>query len=331
MNLRSTLPVNTAELDPKPSPVVEIPLTVNTIEEANAVFDKVFGDGTETAPAAPTSTALVPVTPTAVAPSEPNDDGSIHFADDEFGVLKGDWTSDDIAVPNLRIVAGSGKLVEQFQSGSTIFADEVLLAPPDPRKPENNKSFYWAPITMTKSFRKVISQEDHARGLRPRFASSAAEVQSMGGTSMWIGNTRPSWDPTAAVSVIIRKPEWLDHPGFGIDVGDVTDDGKPVLYALGIYYAAGTAFRKTVTLINSQARQTLKVPLRGADGKPKLHPVTNRPMMAIMLHRNWWSWSTTTEPAGKFTVTVPVVTMKSEQTSEGLRAFISEILVGMPS
>lgn len=316
MELRTTL-----ETPATPTVVAEIPPTVNTIEEANAVFEAAFGDNTNAPGAQATSAVAVVPSLEVGAPMPP-----VQFSDDVDGVLTGDWTSDDIAIPNLRIVAGSGKLVEMYQAGSTIFSDEVLLNPPDPRKPENNKTFLWAPVTMDKGFREKISQEDRLRGVNARIVSSIAEVVRLGGTARWIGDVKPTWEPTAAVTVVIQRPSWSDHPGFGIDVGEVDKDGKPVLYAVGMYYCTGTAFREVVELVTAQAQQTLRVPVLDADGKPMVDPVTKRPKMKIMLHKNFWSWGTIPKTMGKFTVTVPVVQMKPVQTSDALRVYIADLL-----
>lgn len=319
MELRSTL-----ETPATPPVVGGVPPTVETLEQANAAFEAAFGDTASATPAAPTaqgqSTALAttehnpPPAPTSV------------FADDLEGVLIGDFDSSDMTIPNLRIVAGSGALAEKFQVGSLIFADEVVLDPPDPRKPDLSKVLQWTPLTLKKSFREVLTKEERDAGVRPRFAASAAEVQSMGGTTQWIGNTKPNWEPTAAVMVLLRKPSWLEHPGFGIDVGDKDADGKPILYAIGVYYAASTAYRKTVKLIVAQAATTLKVPVRDAEGKPTIDPVTKRPNMSVMLHKYWWTFSVAKEKIGEYTVPVPVVRMTNEQTSTALRDHVADFI-----
>ena len=319
MNLRSTLP--TPETTAVPS-VMEVSPTANTIEDANAGFDAVFGDGTPKTPApANTTTALVQATPTALESPRQS-----QFVGDDNNVLQGDWDYTDVGTPNLRIVAGSGELSKLYPSGSTIFADEVVLDAPDPRKPENNKSFVWAPVSMRKSFREVLSQEDRAAGVRPRLAGSAAEVVSLGGTTQWVGNNKPSWEPTAAITVLLRKPEWLEHPGYSLDVGEVDKDGKPVLYAIGVYYAAGTGYREVVKLITAQASTSLKVPKLDAEGKPIVDPVTKRPEMSIMLHKYFWTWKTDKKAAGEFTVVVPVVRVTSEQSSKAVRDYLADFL-----
>ena len=320
MNLRSTLeqtPENPTAPSTTPPVVMEVPATVNTLEEANAAFDAAFG---ESAPKAP-STGTTPTT--AVVPAADLAMEHEGFADDYYGVLKGDFDASDIRIPNLRIVAGSGELSKLYPSGSTIFGDEVLLAAPDPRKPDPTQVFQWLPLTFVKSFREIISQQDRAAGVNPRFAKSAFEVQQMGGTTQWIGSQRPNWDPSATITVLIRKPANLDHPGFGIDLGEVDKDGKPVLYAAGVYYASGTAYREVAKLVLGAANMTLRVPVRDAEGKPIIDPVTKRPVMGVMLHRNWWTWTTAKKTIGEFSVTVPVVRMTNEQSSPELREYIA--------
>lgn len=319
MELRSTL-----ETPATPPVVVEVPPNVETLEQANAAFEAAFGGTASATPAGPsTAPTTQALTTTDAAPPAPRE--SV-FADDLEGVLMGDFDSSDMTIPNLRIVAGSGALAEKFQVGSLIFADEVVLDAPDPRKPDPSKVLQWAPLTLKKSFREVLSKEEREAGVRPRFAASAAEVQSMGGTTQWIGNTKPNWEPSAAVMVLLRKPSWVDHPGFGIDIGEVDKDGKPVLYAIGVYYAASTAYRKTVKLIVAQAASTLKVPVRDAEGKPTVDPVTKRPNMSVMLHKYWWTFSVAKEKIGEYTVPVPVVRMTTEQTSEALRNYLADFI-----
>ena len=95
---------------------------------------------------------------------------------------------------------------------------------------------------------------------------------------------------------------------------------KDEMYELKLISPAGAE-----KLLKSQPKRWTKVAplITQSEGKPTVDPVTKRPIMSVMLHRNWWSWTTAKKTIGEFSVTVPVVRMTNEQSSPALREYIA--------
>jgi len=308
INLRSTAENTDTSKVQVAEPVLPSGGTVTQEED----FDAMMGATSEGASS--TAVAVVGSTPTAVAtrcasPADGITDGSI----------EGEWTEGDIQLPVLRIVAGSGDLSKRYPDACVILGDEEFLSAPNISKPNPDHFFRFTPIRMVKSFLEVLDQEvrklDPER--RPRRVNSSAEVSALGGTTQWIGQVAPSWRPAASIMMLVEKPSWSDHIGFGMEV-----DGKS--YALAVYYAQSTAFAASAKLIFNALITSLKVPKLDADGKPEL--VGGRPIMRPLMHKNWWTWRTTKTESGKYTVTIPQMRMTRDETSVAVREEIENII-----
>ncbi len=273
-------------------------------------IDADFGAGP-----APTTTAVAERPSTAVESASPN-----RFSESSDGALEGDWDNSDRRFPRLQIVNGSGKLSEKWNQGTTLFAEEQLLPVPDPRTPNPAHTFKFVPIWLRKQFRENLSQEEMASGLSARIVSSIREVESLGGTTQWIGKQKPSWSPSAQVLMLVARPDVaIDHPGFDLEL-----DGTR--YGLAMFYASGTAFALTAKLIFNQAQTSLLVPVLDGEGKPTKNE-RGFPVKKTMLYKHPWSWSTVKKAFDKFAVFVPDVKLDvRNQTGPELRAYAAELL-----
>lgn len=285
-------------------------LDVGAIDVKSTV-ESLFADSQQEQQTSPTPTAVVPRQTFPVAPPSA-------YTDESGGTLEGEWDQSDLKFPTLMIVQGaSGPLVEKYSAGDLVFGEELLLKAP--RKNEPCPVVKFVPIKIEKSFRENLSPEAIAAGEMPRLAKTIREVEELGGSTRWIGNDRPSWQPSAKCVFLIQLPDGSEHPGFALDFDDK-------LWAVGLYYAKTGAYNATAQNIFNCYQTSLFVPALNAEGKEIINPVTNRPLKKRLLYRNVWSWTWGTVKAGNFNPWRPRVTLTKEETSPAVRDFCAELL-----
>lgn len=274
-----------------------------TVEAAATVVSStpVNKEPQEALPGVPANVAPAPEPTTALAPRP-----SAGLAVSEDSGLAGEYTADDIRLPRLQIVQGSGELSSKFNVGSLLYADEVLCPPNDPAKPSRVLRFI--PVFLRKQFRENLTKEQKDAGDMPRIVNTLDEVRAYGGTTQFIGDEKPSWSPSAQVFLMLEQPEGVDHTGFLMEI-----EGK--CYGPAVYYASSTAYR------------TLALPIinAGLADQRSAKPGVN------VLPKRVWKLTIAKRPAGDFTIFVPEAKATIELTSETLRAECLGLMGGKPA
>lgn len=237
------------------------------------------------------------------------------------GALAGEFDETDLRHPALRLVNGSGKLSNAWQQGTLLFADEQLLPPPDLKAANPDHYFRFVPLRLEKSFRENLTDEQVKAGIMPRVAATIAEVESLGGTTQWIGDTKPSWSPTAKCLLLVEKPEKFDHPNFVIPIGDK-------LYAAGVFYASNSAYRHFAQLLFNSALTALLIPDLDENGVQKRSP-KGHPLLKPYLPKMFWVWHTVKRVSDKFSTFGPEIKLDNGPdavTGPEIREFIATIL-----
>lgn len=219
---------------------------------------------------------------TAAEPSVPVVASETVCFNESSGAVEGEFDASDVRFPYLRIVAGSGRLSEMFQSSSVILGDDVLLPPPNPQNPDPSHMFRFVPLHIKKSYRENLSKDEMDAGQLPRTVDTLQEVTNYGGTIQWIDNVKPSWAPMATIQMLVEAPEGCDHPSFVFE-----SDGK--LYAPAIYSAASSAYKEAALNIFNAARTTLRSVVKDENGAI-VKDENGNPLREIMLHKSWWTW-----------------------------------------
>jgi hypothetical protein len=274
-------------------------------EDLTGLLPDQTGNPAEEAPAAKSETALTKLAPRSTTKYQP---AAVEGFD-------GDWGSDDVKFPQLKLVQGSGPLSQQFDAGTVIYGDLELLPPPSVKEGAVNPTITFAPIAITKQWREKLNQDQATEGMMPRIVNTLAEVEEYGGTTRWVGNEIPDnyWEPSARCILLIEQPEGNEHPGFALEL-----DGK--LYAVAVYYAAGGAFRASAKVIFNTAMTSLLVPVLDAEGKPVVK--NGRPVKKPMLFKNFWKLSFGKVKAGNFNPWRPTVKLLPKvETGPEVRAY----------
>ena len=275
-------------------------------------FDSALGiaePGKASAPPAGTPGVTVPaVTQPAGAVSR--------YSDASDGSLEGEWSSSDLKFPTVKIVQGSGPLSEKYPVGSFILGEEILL--PAATNPQNpSQALRFVPLKLKKAFRENLTQEEYAAGQMPQIVQTIAEVESLGGTTQWIGKQKPSWSPCASSLLLLEAPADTEHPGFAITVGEKN-------YAVAAYYMTGGAFNSAAKNIFNNYLTLLQVPVMDGDKEKRDAKgfLVRRPYMP----KRFWTMRIVRKKSGDFNVFVPEVRLTNEDTSAELRNVIDQIL-----
>jgi hypothetical protein len=223
------------------------------------------------------------------------------------GALEGEFDMNDLRMPQLKLVNGSGELSQKWNQGTLLFADELLWNPPNIQPGAKNPTLIFIPVRIKKQFRENLSQEEVQEGAMPRVVNTRAEAEEMGGSTVWAGNQKPRWSPSAACMFLLQEPEHQDrldedrHPAFSYQL-----DGKN--WALGMYFAGGVAYNESAKLILSNAYTVLK-----EKGQ-------------IVLHKRLWTFQVGKKKAGNFSIFVPVMRLTRENTGPEAVEFIQSIM-----
>lgn len=237
--------------------------------------------------------------------------------------VEGDWGSDDLKFPQLKLVQGSGPLSTQFDNGTIIYGDLELLPPPSVKADAKNPLIRFVPISLTKQFREKLTEDQIQAGEMPRVVNSIAEVEDLGGTTRWVGNSMPDnyWEPSARCMFLLELPEGSDHPGFVLEL-----DGK--VWAVAVYYAAGGAFRESARIIFNTALTSLLVPVLDDAGQPQKSE-RGQIVKKVMLWKNVWTLEFKKKQAGNFTPWRPIVKLLSKDlTGPDVRGYCEQLVSG---
>ena len=291
--------------------------TKTVVETPPADPSDMVGNSEGAAEAVPTSAvATVPKTSTAVARNLSNAEAG----------FDGEWSGDDLKFPQLKLVQGNGPLSLEHDLGTLLYADEQLLPPPSKAADAVNGVVRFVPVSIHKQFREKLSEDAVKAGEMPRIAASVAEVEELGGTTRWIGDTQPDnyWEPAARNLFLLELPDKSEHPAFCLAL-----DGKS--YAVAVYYSNGGGFRDSSKIIFNTAQTSLLSPVLGPDGQPAKDSF-GRIQKRIMLYKCFWTICFKQKQAGNFNPWRPVVKLLSkEETGPEVRAYCHQLLHGAPA
>lgn len=294
------------------------PIDVETTPVASAPAGDNFDAqlGSESAPAQ--STAVDPASAPSGAVQQYT--STNRYSDVSGGALQGDFDESDLRYPTLRIVNGSGQLSQSWPQGTVLLGDEQLLPPPDLKVPKPEHVFRFIPLAIQKQFRENLSDDQQKAGVMPRVVSTIAEVEALGGTTQWLGDTKPSWGPSARCILLIEKPEAFEHPNFVQEFG-----GK--LYAIAAYYTGGGAYRVFAQILFNTALTTLLIPVIGADGTPERTP-KGHIKQAPYLPKKFWNFRVkkVVSSKGGFSTFQPEIRLHKDDSSEEIREFLKTLL-----
>lgn len=273
-----------------------------------------FGDDKQ--PGTPT-TAVVPVAAQPVAPtryvSEVDEDG--------FG-------REDMKFPTLKVVAGSGKLSQKFNQGALVFGssfEELECIAEPPPAGGVGKVLRFIPVNLHKHFRESLTQDQMDAGEMPRNADTVEEVEALGGTTQWVGDTKPSnyWDPAARCLILLEQPEGCQNPLFCIPL-----DGK--LYSPAVLYVAKSSYRAFAIPIYNTARTIMMEPVLGADGQV-IKNAQGYPVKRKKWHKFIWTLNVAKRPSGKYMVFVPEPKVQTKElTGPEASAYCDSITASAP-
>lgn len=206
----------------------------------------------------------------------------------------GEFDENDITIPQLKIVAGSGALSEKFNVGSLLFAGELLFKAPDVSPGAKNPLLRFVPMVVQKQWREKLTQQEVLEERMPRTVDTLEEARRLGGSTAWgEDRTPPRWSESGKCLLLLERPEGSEHPGFSYVVGDRH-------YAPAVYYCANTAYRHFVKPIVNQCK------------------MTNTP-----LTQNFWTFGVERTRSGSFNVWVPGIKRLLVETSPAVQELIS--------
>lgn len=293
----------------------EAELTDMVAGEAGAKAEMKTGAGGKPTPTSPTTAIARRPTMSVARPME-HAEG-----------FDGEWGSDDLRFPTLKLVQGSGPLSAEYDIGTLLYADEELLPPPSKKAGAPVTLLRYVPVAIKKQYREKLSNEAYAEGQMPRVVDTADEVEELNGTINYnIAKNDPEitlWEPSGRCLLLIEAPEDTAHPGFPNQL-----DGKN--YAVALYYAAGSAYRDFCRIIYNTSRISLLVPTVDDKGKPRVGP-NGRPLKHPLLYKNFWSLTFTQKTSNKasFTWWSPVTKLIKEETGEEIRNYCADLVRDM--
>lgn len=238
----------------------------------------------------------------AVATSAPN-----KYAVATAGALQGQWDESDFKYPQIKVVQGSGPLTEQFNVGTIILGEEAIMPPCEPKaEPTPIKVI---PVSLRKRFQENVSPEQFAAGEMGQTVDTIEEVEALRGTTQWINQQKPSWSPTAVVTLLVEAPKGLEHPNFSLEL-----DGK--VYAVAIYYAKSSGYAGVAKAIFNA------LPLLNEEvGKDE----SGRPIKRPLLCKKAWTITWKRKTVNGYNIIAPTARLTTEVTGPEVREFCLSI------
>jgi len=227
------------------------------------------------------------------------------YSEQSGGAIEGEVDRSDFKTPQLKIIQGSGPATINNNQGDLVFMDQVIFAPPTGDNPTAPMRFI--PVALKKYFRENLPEGSQ---LKPRNALTHDEVRRLGGTTEFTVDgqgkrAKPTWSPAAAITLLIQRPEGVNHPGFTIPL---EINGVTQYWAAAVYYVNGGAYR--------------------AFAKPVID-ATNfilREGDRIVVHKRVWTMRVTKAISGQYTIFTPLVTVLNELTPPDLIKFAQQLL-----
>lgn len=231
-----------------------------------------------------------------------------YSAQSDPGGLSGEWGAEDIKLPRMVVVNGSGPLSNEYAQGTVLLADNQLLGPPDLKDKTKNPVVRFVPVDIFPQYRENLSQEERDNEVIPRVVNTRAQAMSLGKPEDWeggvmdyVGSNKPRWQRSGRVVLLIEEPAGTEHPGFSLIL-----DGKN--WAPAVYYASGTAWPGIKQIYNTSLGFR-----NGTDPKPYL------PLKV-------WTFQIFKKSFTSFGVFMPAYTLTKELTGGELREHIKTMV-----
>ena len=188
----------------------------------------------------------------------------------ELGKTSGPVEQSDIYRPRLELVQSVGPL---FESGFTI--GQIVLA-----KEETIWGEGYDPlkITLLAGRKQFVEEVPYGSDQQQQYFNNVAEVKAAGFWTEWHGEEAPPVFPRVTYVALIEKPDYVDSPLFGIELGDK-------LFALSEIRWDSAAYSRAA--------------------KPVLTAESG--ILAKGLHLGFWNYSAKREKLKVNTTTVPVL------------------------
>jgi hypothetical protein len=126
--------------------------------------------------------------------------GIVPFGHTEVGGVTGDLSASDIPTPWLKIAYGVGGLSANFNPGSLVLDDTVLLA-------ERGAPVKAIILTANLYWKEYLSREDRDSNVMPRRFQSEDQVHAAGGTTEWVNDVAPNFKRAVIFKLLLEKPE----------------------------------------------------------------------------------------------------------------------------
>lgn len=301
---------------PPPAPAPAPAPAAASDEEANEQLRRAYEEdhgGPEDEGVAAAAEGSPGAEPDAGHVDEESDPGTVvvqnHWTSASEGAITGPVDRSDFKTPQLKLIQGNGPLSKLFNQGSLIYMDQVIFGPPDPQKGSPTLNFI--PVAIAKYFRENVKRPENPPpgyvSPQPRNAQTIDQVRALGGTTEFgvdrAGNrTKPTWAPAARCTVIIERPEGVDHPGFAIPV---EIGGKVRYFAAAIFFVNGGQYR---SFIKPLMDATTFILCEGTGENKR-----------IILDKRLWKMQVVKEQSGENMVFNPKIEMINELTPPELR------------
>ena len=155
-------------------------------------------------------------------------------------MFEGEVDASDIRKPTLTIVHGVGPRSAIFTPGTVVLGDSIVYGPPvPPSAPTKRVRIVFGRVV--KDYVQNLPYNEGASMQRPAILKTLKEVQSIGGTTEWNGNTPPTFLKRVSGVVLARCPaECEDDSLFSIIDGEHTYAPALVVFSKTSYPAATT-------------------------------------------------------------------------------------------
>lgn len=131
-----------------------------------------------------------------------------------MGGITGEVSVSDIKFPELNVVYGTSKIIDQFNVGDLVLGKENLLV-------SKNEALNLTILGMNVYWKEYLSPEAFAAKITPREFRTEAEVHANGGTTRgWVDGKGPTFAQAGVFKLLIEQPEGVECSDFGIELGD---------------------------------------------------------------------------------------------------------------
>jgi len=225
---------------------------------------------------------------------------AIGLAEASGGQITGDFVDEDFRMPSMKIAQGNTPVVTEHGVGAVLVSGSLLMGPPAHGE-KAQKPLTVVPAAFRKNFTENLPYDPDSTEVA-RTLDTIQEVDALGGTIRWNGDTPPSWISTARVLFFIKKPTDETHPAYNNPMfTQEADDGS--LWGLAVVWCRKTSYASCAKEILTAARGVL-----------------NFGSGDIRLSSKQWTLTYSLVPAGKFQVWTPKIVLTNTDAPKSIQA-----------